>query len=154
LSQWSDPNYRAYRQQIRSSRYRNIEFNLTFDEWLTIWTESGHLSERGTGYVMARKGDRGAYAIGNIRITTRKDNNLEAFSLKTPEEVQRWKDGLNGHTPQANLKRGASVRKIRAEQYWSCSPKDPVERERWIENLRQSGTGIVRLRGPDGRYTK
>ncbi|HXU06315.1 MAG TPA: hypothetical protein VN903_35410 [Polyangia bacterium] len=139
-----DPQRSAYRQQLRNAKRRNIEFRLTFEEWLAVWVESSHLDERGLGgYVMARENDRGPYAVGNVKIITQRDNNTEFFSRKTPEEVRRWKDGLNSHTPEAEIKRGASVRKVRSEKYWSCSPTDPNKREQWIANLRQSQLNIL-----------
>jgi hypothetical protein len=158
MSQWSDPNYRAYQNHLRRAR-RNMGFHLTFDEWMTIWTESGHFHERGLGgYVMARNNDSGPYAIGNVKIITQRENNLEWFRRKTPEEVEQWKAGLNGHTPQARIKRGVSIRKARAEKHWSCSPKDPSAREQWIENLRQSQVehhqNSPRPRTAKGRFSK
>lgn len=108
--------------------------------------------------MMARESDRGPYAIGNVKIITHQKNNSDFFSRKTPEEVQAWKDGLNSHTPQAEIKRGASVRKVRAENYWSCDPKDPASRERWIENLQLSLTEhnrrSPRTRNSKGRFSK
>jgi hypothetical protein len=71
-----------------------VRFELTFDEWLQIWTDSGFLDQRGQGkYVMARLGDKGPYAVGNVKIITAAENVREAWLNKTPEEVQHWKDG-------------------------------------------------------------
>jgi hypothetical protein len=64
----------------RVARQRGVEFQLTFEEWCHIWLSSGHFHERGRGshqYVMARFGDRGPYAVGNVRITTAHENNKE-----------------------------------------------------------------------------
>jgi hypothetical protein len=50
---------------------RGIEFNLTFDHWWAIWQKSGHWGKRGNRkgyYVMCRKGDEGAYTVGNVFI--------------------------------------------------------------------------------------
>lgn len=60
-----------------SAQRRGIEFLLTFEEWLRIWEDSGHLHERGKfkhQYCMARFGDRGAYVVGNVFITTMEEN--------------------------------------------------------------------------------
>ena len=57
----------AYRVQKRNSAIRRIEFKLTFQQWLDFW--GGDLDRRGTGVddlQMQRRGDLGAYEIGNI----------------------------------------------------------------------------------------
>lgn len=49
-----------FKQQRWRALARGIEWELTFDEWLSIWTASGHFAERGKRagqYVMGRKGD-------------------------------------------------------------------------------------------------
>ena len=61
---------------------RGIEFQLTFDAWLSIWLESGHWHERGCHkgqYVMSRRGDIGPYAIGNVFIQTTEMNTKDAL---------------------------------------------------------------------------
>jgi hypothetical protein len=139
-----DHNLRWYKQQRRNAKRRGIDFLLTYAEWLQVWLSSGHLADRGLGgYVMARHDDRGPYVLENIKIITQRENNLEFFQRKTPEEKQRWSDGLNRGSPEARAKTGAAVRKVRAERHWSCSPKDPVKRAQWIENLRQSQLTIL-----------
>ena len=60
-----------------------IEFRLTFEEWLQIWLESGHLHERGKlphQYVMSRYNDIGHYEVGNVCIKTFSENRSEAAS--------------------------------------------------------------------------
>ena len=67
----------AFRLHQRNAAKRNIEFLLTFEEWLTIWLDSGRLAERGNKrhqYVMARFGDEGPYAVGNVKIITSGEN--------------------------------------------------------------------------------
>ena len=66
-----------YRAQKCAAASRNIGFRLTFDQWCKIWQDSGHLDERGRTvglYVMARKKDKGAYAMGNVIIQLCSDN--------------------------------------------------------------------------------
>lgn len=61
----------AYSCQKSSAKERDIPFLLSFDAWLKIWVDSGHLHERGRKqgqYCMARFGDRGPYALGNVKI--------------------------------------------------------------------------------------
>jgi len=58
-------------QRYHAENIRNIKFLLTFNEWLEIWIQSGHLEERGSKkgqYCMSRYGDIGPYEIGNVFI--------------------------------------------------------------------------------------
>jgi hypothetical protein len=68
-----------FRSQRNAANWRGIEWRLTFAEWWRVWQESGKWAQRAraTGYVMARHGDRGPYAIGNIKIITAGQNNSE-----------------------------------------------------------------------------
>lgn len=69
-----------YRRQKDHARSRNIQFLLTYEEWLKIWLDSGHFHERGRQkgqYCMARLGDKGPYAVGNVKIILHQDNNRE-----------------------------------------------------------------------------
>lgn len=68
-----------YNTQKRQSRRRDIPFCLTFDEWWKLWEP--HWEKRGTCsdcYVMARFGDQGPYAAGNVEITTAAANHSAA----------------------------------------------------------------------------
>lgn len=72
----------AYLHQLYSAEHRVIEFNLTFPEWLGIWDASGHWAERGRGkgrYCMARNGDVGAYAVGNVEIIKHEKNSADFY---------------------------------------------------------------------------
>ena len=71
----------AYFYHKSNSATRNIQFLLTYDEWLQIWKDSGHLHERGCHkdqYVMARFGDMGPYSVENVKIILHKQNIQEA----------------------------------------------------------------------------
>lgn len=75
----------AWMFQRNAARVRGIEFLLTFDEWLKIWMDSGHLHERGRRrhqYCMSRRGDAGAYVVGNVDIKTVAEN--------VREQVNPW----------------------------------------------------------------
>lgn len=66
-----------YHQQRYQAARRGIEFKLTYSEWITWWLATGkyHLRGRDKGkYVMARKGDQGAYELGNIECITHSEN--------------------------------------------------------------------------------
>jgi hypothetical protein len=74
-------HFKQYGQHRLNSKKRGIPFLLTFEEWLDIWTASGHLSERGRGagkYVMARFGDTGPYSKTNVSIQSYLQNASDA----------------------------------------------------------------------------
>ena len=73
--------YRRYIDQKRNAAQRGIPFELTFEEWLKIWADSGHFHERGRNagqYVMGRIGDRGPYAVDNVLILQHEVNDSAA----------------------------------------------------------------------------
>jgi hypothetical protein len=64
---------RMYIEQKRNAAVRDIEWSITFPEWVAVWRDSGHLDERGRGgggYCMGRYRDIGPYEVGNVYITT------------------------------------------------------------------------------------
>jgi NUMOD3 motif len=70
----------AFRDQRNVAKARGIDFLLTFEEWLNFWQDSGRLFERGRKegqYCMARFGDTGPYALGNIKIIKHSENSSE-----------------------------------------------------------------------------
>lgn len=72
---------RKYQKHKSTAKHRGIDFNLSFDEWLDIWQQSGkyHLRGRGAGtYVMSRINDAGPYAIGNVFINSNAQNVIDA----------------------------------------------------------------------------
>ncbi len=71
---------RDYLAQSYAARNRGIVFKMSFEEWLGVWKDSGkfHLRGRGKGlYCMARLGDKGPYAVGNVKICTLEENRAE-----------------------------------------------------------------------------
>jgi hypothetical protein len=92
---WTNRITRAYLTQSRNAEERGIDFLMPFPEWWAVWQASGKWSERGRGaYVMARNGDIGPYAIGNVRICTQSENSKESY-LKTPGRVRAAKAAAN-----------------------------------------------------------
>lgn len=82
MSPKRNPWYKSYCDHKSRAKSRGIGFLLAFEEWLKIWTDSGHIQERGHWkgtYVMARFGDKGPYAVGNVRICTAEENCVEAM---------------------------------------------------------------------------
>ena len=75
----------AWRDHRGDAKRRGILFLLTFEEWLGIWIESGHLHERGNcrgQYQMARFEDKGPYDKQNIKIILAEENNSEGHKGK------------------------------------------------------------------------
>src|ERR1700741_3125325 len=67
-----------YAQARCNAKARGVTFEMTFDEWFTIWQQSGHWEERGCRkgqYVKTRHKDKGPYAVGNVAIVTTTENN-------------------------------------------------------------------------------
>jgi hypothetical protein len=80
--------YRRYRKTPRgkfvrhklNAAFRGIPFNLTFEQWWSIWEKSGKWEQRGNKkgqYCMARYGDIGGYEAGNVRIEKLETNVAE-----------------------------------------------------------------------------
>lgn len=71
----------AFLKQRRNAAKRGIGWQLTLWEWWSIWQESAHWGDRGRqvgNFVMARHGDVGPYAVGNVSIVTTSQNLSEA----------------------------------------------------------------------------
>lgn len=77
-----DPWVRSgFHSQKCASRKRSVPFMLSYEQWFEVWYRSGHILERGRclgQYCMSRKGDKGPYAVGNVRIVTCSANHREA----------------------------------------------------------------------------
>lgn len=103
---------RQFLNQRTGAEKRNIPFRLTFSEWQAWWEQTGHQHERGSGrhqYVMARKGDQGAYELGNIECITAKQN-IEDY-VRTHTHRQSEADFL---MTQIRKSRGLSLGKVAA----------------------------------------
>ena len=62
---------KSYNNHRNNARHRGIDFQLSYEEWCSIWQDSGYAELRGTGrgrYCMSRYNDTGAYAVGNVFI--------------------------------------------------------------------------------------
>lgn len=67
----------AYNRQKNTAKARGIAWEFDFDSWLAVWRDSGNLHARGIGkgrYCMARFGDKGPYAPGNVEIVLHEKN--------------------------------------------------------------------------------
>lgn len=113
------PHIAKYWVQKAGAKRRSIIFELTFEEWLEIWEASGHFEERGRQahqYHMARHGDRGPYAVGNVKIITASQNIKEGKGckgLKRPpfseEHRRRLSEGHTGKKASAKTRKKLSV---------------------------------------------
>lgn len=97
---------RAYNQHRNDTKGRvdkaqqPIEFRLSFDEWLSIWLESGVWHLRGQGrnhYVMSRYNDLGHYEVGNVFIQRKGDNTREAHCGRVVSLETRAKTSAANH---------------------------------------------------------
>jgi hypothetical protein len=109
-----DPVLRlAYRRHRNNAKVRGIPHELTFAQWLKIWTDSGHLYQWGKHsgqYCMARFGDEGSYIIGNVRICTVNENHAEMrHSCDTRFRMSADRIGRR-HTKEAKAKIGNANR--------------------------------------------
>ena len=99
-----------------------VEFLLSFDEWLQIWLESGHLNERGCRkgqFVMARKNDIGHYEVGNVEIKLSSENNKEkTFTDEYRAKLSAAKKGRK-QTEETRAKISASMKR-RKRQKLTC----------------------------------
>lgn len=80
-----------YQQQMLQARQRGIPWEFTFDEWWSLWQESGKWEMRGKRagqYVMARRGDIGPYSSANVYICTAEENHTEANRIRYAGHVK------------------------------------------------------------------
>ena len=74
-------NDQKFRSKSRLDKNGNtIHWDLSFDDWLSIWTNSGKLNLRGRKkgqYCMSRQNDIGAYSASNVLIKPCQENTSE-----------------------------------------------------------------------------
>jgi len=97
-----------YGKHKSTAKQRGVDFKLTFEQWMTIWLQSGQWLNRGKGrgkYNMSRKNDTGAYEEGNVFIQDHEANSS---------------DGHRGipKTPEQNLKNSLSNKAIDHSKDW------------------------------------
>lgn len=110
-ARWKDPVLVLMREKFHAHRTnaknRSIPFLLSFDEWRTIWLDSGKWDRRGWRrgqYVMSRPGDRGPYALGNVKICLAEMNRAERarnYPLKGSRNGAFGKNYWMMQTPEA-----------------------------------------------------
>jgi hypothetical protein len=81
---------RAFRVQQSGAAERGIGWELSFEQWWELWKDKYHLRGRTKGcLVMCRTGDKGPYAVGNVRIATIKENAQECALEKMTKSGRR-----------------------------------------------------------------
>lgn len=93
VSEWGNSRstgapMRAYVEQRRNAARRDIAWQFTFKEWWGVWCDSGKWAQRGRGYgyAMARIGDSGPYAVGNVEIITGAQNSSDSYLIHPGRE--------------------------------------------------------------------
>ncbi len=74
-----------FQSQKSNAGKRGIEWRLTFQEWWSIWVDSGKWYRRGKmigEYVLARFGDHGPYSVDNVYITTTSQNIRDGYEAR------------------------------------------------------------------------
>jgi len=85
---------RAYTQQKSNANRRGLQMVMSFEEWKSVWVESGKWEDRGRGsqkYCMCRKNDEGNYELGNVYIGLGKDNVRDGNLGKLVSEATKAK---------------------------------------------------------------
>jgi hypothetical protein len=134
------PEY-AYASQKRKSAIRGIEFLLSFDQWWTIWQTSGHWENRGRGkgrYHMARHGDIGPYAEGNVSIIPCEQNISEANKgRKMPPRTEEHRRRIS----EAKRGRKMGPRSEETKRKISAANTGKRRSPEVIEKMRKAATG-------------
>lgn len=84
--------------QRQNAKKRNIDWQLTEQEWIDWWEETGHLNDRGRGkgkWLMARFNDTGPYSLTNIFCHQHGSNVSDAQKGKPKSIEQRAKMSAN-----------------------------------------------------------
>lgn len=163
--QGRDPKlWGAYVTHRKHARGRGVDFLLTFDKWLAIWEESGHINERGNGkYVMARYGDVGPYAVGNVRIITCGENVSEGLDRPGARDRLReaGREANKGNKYHLGHKHSTETRAQMRQAHLELS--DAVRRAnvgkrasaetRLKMSLAQKDNAARRKRGAGGKFT-
>lgn len=82
---WRSSPKGKFAEQKRHARERGVAWELTYEQWWGIWSLSKKWAKRGNTrgkYCMCRKGDVGAYAVGNVYIGTWSQNIQERHKVQ------------------------------------------------------------------------
>lgn len=86
--------------QRQNAKKRNIDWQLTEQEWIDWWEATGHFHERGRGkgkWIMARFNDTGPYSLTNIFCHQHGSNvsDGQKGKPKSKEHKEKLRDNLN-----------------------------------------------------------
>lgn len=92
-----------YREHKQNAAKRGVGFELTYEQWYELWEP--YLDRRGHcdgGYVMARNGDSGPYAVGNVAVVPHGVNVAERnrlyFATRRWQHIERGDDYQHVHS--------------------------------------------------------
>jgi hypothetical protein len=99
---------RRYHMHKCVAKQRNVPFELTYDEWITIWLKSGKYELRGYGkgkYCMSRFNDTGPYSVGNVFIQLHTQNQIDGVKgrKKTEQHIINWRKSWYNNKKSANI---------------------------------------------------
>ena len=129
-----------YCHQRQASKERGISWEITFPEWMGIWSESGLMDQRGRGrlgFCMARHGDEGPYRLGNVSIKSNLENSSEGLKkthrlgiFKAPRTVRRRTLNARGWTKRRSGPRPYQV--MCGEKYVGCFATEEEARAAYL----------------------
>jgi len=122
-----------YHNQKSRAKVRGIKWKLSFEEWWAWWQATGCYHKRGRRkgrYQMARRGDAGAYELGNIECVTVEQNRAAVeprcgvrnpMALLTPAQVQmiRASPASNAALARELAVSAACIGHIRRGETWN-----------------------------------
>lgn len=118
-----------YFEHRQNANHRGIPFELTFDDWLQIWQNSGKWQLRGKGkgsYVMSRIGDAGPYKVGNVYINNQEDNASEGASKpRTMQHCNAISNALVGKKKTATAVAKNAISQLNRPKY-TCQHCDKL----------------------------
>jgi len=136
------------------AKHRGIEFKLTYEQWWSIWQQSGKWEQRGPGigqYVMSRINDKGAYEIGNVFIQPASENKQQGnIGLKRPRTAEHQNKITNSLNTTFNDPSYVSPQKGRSKNW----DPEKVKQGRIVAGSKLSiiATGRKRKYNDDGTW--
>lgn len=129
---------RRFQMHRKNAHTRGIAWELTFKEWWALWRESGHWEQcgRGKGYCMARIGDSGPYAVGNVEIITIGQNFSDSYLVHPWHE--RFANSNANHALRTHCKRGHALDSANVRQSKSgrvCKRCEAMRRAKYLASL-------------------
>jgi len=102
---------RKYNQQKNQAKIRGVEFNISFEDWMKVWLDSGHWNQRGKtrgSYNMSRINDTGPYQYDNVFIQSHEQNASDGHKGKEHSELHRMRNSIGVKNWHARNKEAAA----------------------------------------------